>query len=66
MSEDDVTALQREHPDWQISSAWASAASGPDFRRLTAYRQVDHQRVLLSAWNAAELRMKIAQEEGSG
>jgi len=63
MLDDDVTRLRQEYPDWQISTIWATAASGPDSRRLLAYRQVDHQRILLSAWNAGELRAKIAQEE---
>jgi hypothetical protein len=41
---------------------WASAASGPDKRRLTAYRDG----VLLSAWNAAELAGKLRHEEVQG
>jgi hypothetical protein len=27
--DDDMATLQREHPEWQISTVWASAASGP-------------------------------------
>lgn len=65
MLDDDVTKLRQDYPDWQISTVWATAASGPDVRRLMAYRQVDHQRVLLSAWNAAELSNKIRTEEES-
>ena len=63
--DDDVAKLRQDYPGWQISSVWASAASGPDARRLMAYRHVDHQRVLLSAWNAGELRQKIRAEEES-
>jgi len=63
MLDDDVTRLRQEYPGWQISTVWASAASGPDARRLMAYRQVDHQRVLLSAWTAGELRLKLLLEE---
>jgi hypothetical protein len=65
MLADDVAKLQREHPDWQISSVWTSAVSGPDFRRLMAYRYTDNRRVLLTAWNAGELGAKIAREEQS-
>jgi hypothetical protein len=61
MLEDDVSRLQREHPGWQIGTVWATAASGPDARRLTASRQG----VLLTAWTAAELARDIRQEEQS-
>lgn len=65
MDDGDVTALQREHPDWLISTVWASAASGPDARRLMAYRCVDNRRILLTAWTSAELARNIRQEEQS-
>jgi hypothetical protein len=61
MLEDDVTTLQREHPGWQIGTVWATAASGPDARRLTASREG----VLLTAWTAAELARNIRREEQS-
>ena len=63
MLADDVAKLQREHPDWQISTVWATAATGPDARRLMAYRYTDHRRVLLTAWTEAELSARIREEE---
>ena len=54
-----MTRLQREHPGWQIGMVWATAASGPDARRLTASREG----VLLTAWTAAELARNIRREE---
>ncbi len=58
---DSVARLRDEFPQWRFGTVWASAASGPDKCRLTAYRDG----VLLSAWNAPELRLKIAREENS-
>jgi hypothetical protein len=63
MLDDDVAALQREHPGWQITTVWATAASGPDARRLMAYRCVGNRRVLLTAWTSAELARDIRREE---
>jgi hypothetical protein len=48
---DDLTKLRQELPAWNFGSVWASAASGPDRRRLWATRDG----MLLSAWTAAEL-----------
>jgi len=59
MLEDDVTRLRREYPGWQIGTVWATAASGPDARRLTASREG----VLLTAWTADELARDIRREE---
>jgi hypothetical protein len=61
MLEDDVTRLRREHPGWQTGTIWATAASGPDARRLTATRDG----ILLTAWTAAELARDIRWEEQS-
>ena len=61
MLENDVIRLQREHPEWRIGTVWATAASGPDARRLTASREG----VLLTAWTAAELARDIRMEEQS-
>jgi len=63
MLADDVAKLQREHPDWQISTVWCSAASGPDARRLMAYRCEGNRRILLTAWTAPELAQNIRREE---
>jgi hypothetical protein len=59
MVDDDVARLRREYPGWQIGTVWATAASGPDVRRLTAARDG----VLLTAWTAAELARDIRREE---
>jgi hypothetical protein len=56
---DDLAKLRRDHPGWNFGSAWASAASGPDARRLWASRDG----MLLSAWTAAELARDIQREE---
>jgi hypothetical protein len=59
MLEDDVARLRREHPGWQIGTVWATAASGPDARRLTATREG----ILPTAWTAAELARGTRREE---
>jgi hypothetical protein len=61
MIEDDVARLRREHPGWQIGTIWATAASGPDARRLSATKDG----ILLTAWTAAELARDIRWEEES-
>jgi hypothetical protein len=61
--DNDLARLRTAHPDWQITAVWATACSGPDARRLVAYRYTDRRRVLLSAWTEAELRQKIRDEE---
>jgi hypothetical protein len=61
MLEDDVARLRREHPGWQIGTIWATAASGPDARRLSATKDG----ILLTAWTAAELARDIRWEEES-
>jgi hypothetical protein len=55
----DIARLREQFPGWRIGTTWASAASGPDVRRLTATRDG----VLLTAWNAAELARNIRYEE---
>ena len=59
---DPFGALREDFPAWRFGTAWASAASGPDKCRLTAYRDG----VLLSAWDAAELAGKLRHEERQG
>ena len=55
----DLARLRQEHPGWTFGSVWATAASGPDARRLWASRDG----VLLTAWTAAELAGNIRREE---
>ena len=59
MRQSDIAELQVEFPDWVIGSVWASAASKPDVRRLTARRGT----VLITAWNKTELAIGIRREE---
>jgi hypothetical protein len=56
---DDLAKLREDYPAWNFGSVWASAASGPDARRLWASRDG----MLLSAWTAAELARSINWEE---
>ena len=56
---DDLAKLREDYPGWNFGSVWATAASGPDARRLWASRDG----MLLSAWTAAELARDIRQEE---
>ncbi len=55
----DLAQLRQDYPAWNFGSAWASAGSGPDARRLWASRDG----VLLSAWTAAELAREIRRAE---
>jgi hypothetical protein len=59
---DDLARLRRDYPGWNFGSVWATAATGPDARRLWASRDG----VLLSAWTAAELARDINTEERQG
>ena len=54
-----MARLRREHPGWLIGTVWATAATGPDARRLTA----TSEGILLTAWTAAELARDIRREE---
>jgi hypothetical protein len=56
---DDLARLRAEFPDWRFVTMWATAASGPDRRRLTAVKDG----ILLSAWSAAALSESIRHEE---
>lgn len=58
---DDIGQLKRDHPGWVIGSVWASAASGPDARRLVAMRDG----IQVHAWTAAELSRLISHEEAA-
>lgn len=59
LQQSDIAELQALFPDWVISSVWCSAASRPDYRRLTARRGT----ILLTAWNKTELAISIRHEE---
>ena len=56
---DDLIKLREEFPAWSFGTVWATAASGPDARRLWASRNG----ILLSAWDAAEIRRAIEAED---
>jgi hypothetical protein len=56
---DDLIKLRDEFPAWSFGTVWATAASGPDARRLWASRNG----ILLSAWDAAEIRRAIEAED---
>ena len=55
----DLDELRSEFPGWQFGSVWASAASGPDARRVFAARAS----CLITAWTATELAIRLRQEE---
>jgi len=55
----DLDELQGEFPGWQFGSVWATAASGPDARRVFAARAT----CLITAWTATELAIRLRQEE---
>lgn len=59
----DLADLRKEFAGsgFTFGSVWASAGTGPDVRRLFASRDG----MLLTSWNAAELRMKIRYELSS-
>jgi hypothetical protein len=57
----DIDLLRAQHPLWTITATWATAASGPDHRRLTATREG----VRVDAWTEAELSAAIAAGEAA-
>jgi alkanesulfonate monooxygenase SsuD/methylene tetrahydromethanopterin reductase-like flavin-dependent oxidoreductase (luciferase family) len=59
MLSEDLAQLREDFPEWRFGAVWASAATGPDARRLWAR----HAEILLSAWNAADLRAAINAEQ---
>ena len=56
----DLADLRKEFEGsgFTFGTVWASAGTGPDARRLFA----SHGTMLITAWNAAELRMRIREE----
>jgi hypothetical protein len=55
----DLEDLREQFPGWRIGSVWATAATGPDARRLWATRDG----VTVTAWTAIELSQEIRREE---
>jgi hypothetical protein len=57
---DDLADLRKEFEGsgFTFGSVWASASAGPDARRLFASQGT----LLITSWNAAELRMRIREE----
>jgi hypothetical protein len=55
----DIDRLKVKHPLWTIGSVWATAGSGPDRRRLTAWREG----IQVHAWTESQLSELIAYEE---
>jgi hypothetical protein len=57
---DDLADLRKEFEGsgFTFGSVWASTGAGPDARRLFASRGT----LLITSWNAAELRMRIREE----
>jgi hypothetical protein len=60
----DLAGLRKEFEGsgFSFGSVWASAGAGPDARRLFASRGT----LLITAWSAAELRMRIREEMRRG
>jgi hypothetical protein len=55
---DDLAQLREQFPKWRFGTVWATAATGPDRRRLWAR----YEEILLSAWNADSLRNAVRWE----
>ena len=55
---DDIQRLHDDFPGWAFGTVWASAASGPDARRIWAAKEG----FLLSAWTASELAAEIRRQ----
>jgi hypothetical protein len=60
----DLAGLRQEFEGsgFTFGSVWASAGAGPDARRLFA----SHGTMLITAWTAAELRLRIREEMRRG
>jgi len=58
----DLADLRKEFEGsgFTFGSVWTSAGAGPDARRLYASQGT----LLITSWNAAELRMRIREELG--
>ena len=58
----DLATLAAQFPGWRFGTVWATAATGPDARRLWASKA----NVLLTNWDVAGLRISISTEEERG
>jgi hypothetical protein len=58
----DIQALRDQFPGWTFGTVWASAASGPDARRIWAVKGG----LLFSAWTAEELAFDLFRQTGRG
>jgi hypothetical protein len=58
---DHLDRLREQFPAWRFGTVWATAATGPDQRRLWASRDG----IMITAWNAAELAQDIRREEST-
>jgi hypothetical protein len=58
----DIQALRDQFPGWTFGTVWASAASGPDTRRIWAVQGG----LLFSAWTAEELAFDLFRQTGAG
>jgi hypothetical protein len=54
----DLARLREQFPGWTFGTVWATAASGPDRRRVWAMRDG----ILVSAWTAEDLAADIRRE----
>ena len=57
----DIDELAEQFPGWRFGTVWASAATGPDARRLYATKGG----IMVTAWNRFELAADIRREEAS-
>ena len=54
----DIARLREQFPAWTFGTVWATAASGPDRRRVWAMRDA----ILLAVWTAEDLAADIRRE----
>jgi hypothetical protein len=55
---DDLAQLREQYPGWSFGTVWATAATGPDYRRVWAQRET----ILITSHDAAELGQQIERE----
>jgi hypothetical protein len=60
-NDSDLDQLRERFPTWHIRVAWATAATGPDRRRIVATRDG----ITLSAFSIAALAQEIERAEVS-